>query len=78
MEKGDNLAEIGSPLGETFGMVKVHRAGIVIGKQNIPLVQQGDAMFHIAYFTEEEEEIAENIQTMSEFLLPSSSNGIEK
>lgn len=78
VEKGDNLAEIGSPLGETFGMVKVHRAGIVIGKQNIPLVQQGDAMFHIAYFTEEEEEIAENIQTMSEFLLPSSSNGIAK
>ena len=71
VEKGDNLAEIGSPLGETFGMVKVHRTGIVIGKQNIPLVQQGDAMFHIAYFSEEEEEIAENIQSMSEFLLPS-------
>ena len=71
VEKGDNLAAIGSPLGKTFGMVEVHRAGIVIGKQNIPLVQKGDAMFHIAYFTEEEEEIAENIQNMSEFLLPS-------
>lgn len=72
IDKGDDLAEIGSPLGEVFGMVKARRAGIVIGKQNIPLVQQGDAMFHIAYFSEEEEEIADDIQTMSEFLLPSS------
>jgi predicted deacylase len=72
VEKGDNLAEIGSPLGETFGMVTARRSGIVIGKQNIPLVQQGDAMFHIAYFSEEDEEIFDNIQSMSEFLLPSS------
>ncbi len=72
VEKGDDLAEIGSPLGEVFGMVKARRDGIVIGKQNIPLVQQGDAMFHIAYFSEEEEEIADNIQAMSESLLPSS------
>ena len=42
----------------------------MIGKQNIPLVQQGDAMFHIAYFSEEEQEIADNIQTMSDILLP--------
>lgn len=70
VEAGDDLAEIGSPLGEVFGMVRARRSGIVIGKQNIPLVQQGDAMFHIAYFSEEEQEIAENIQTMSDTLLP--------
>ena len=70
VEKGDDLAEIGSPLGEVFGTVKSRRAGIVIGKQNIPLVQQGDAMFHIAYFSEQEEEIAENIQSMTDFLIP--------
>jgi predicted deacylase len=72
VESGDDLAEIGSPLGEVFGLVTARRGGIVIGKQNIPLVQKGDAMFHIAYFSEEEEEIAENIQAMSEILLPSS------
>ncbi|MDG1906884.1 MAG: succinylglutamate desuccinylase/aspartoacylase family protein [Arenicella sp.] len=71
VEKGDALAEIGSPMGETLGVVKARRGGIVIGKQNIPLVQKGDAMFHIAYFSEEDEEIAENIQAMSEQLLPS-------
>jgi predicted deacylase len=71
VEKGDELAEIGGPLGAVFGQVRAKQNGIVIGKQNIPLVQKGDAMFHIAYFSEEEEEIAENIQTLSEFLLPS-------
>ena len=24
--------------------------GIIIGKQNIPLVQEGEAVYHIAYF----------------------------
>ena len=76
VEKGDALAEIGGPLGTTLGTVKARRTGIVIGKQNIPLVQKGDAMFHVAYFSEEEEEIAENIQAMSEFLLPSESDKI--
>ncbi len=70
VETGDDLAEIGSPLGEAFGLVKARKSGIVIGKQNIPLVQQGDAMFHIAYFSEEEQEIADNIQTMADILLP--------
>jgi predicted deacylase len=78
VEKGDNLAEIGSPLGETFGMVTARRSGIVIGKQNIPLVQQGDAMFHIAYFSEDDEDISDNIQSMSEFLLPSSGDEHEQ
>lgn len=70
VEAGQELAEIGSPLGDVFGMVKAKREGIIIGKQNIPLAQQGDALFHIAYFSEEEQEVAENIQTMSDTLLP--------
>ena len=72
--KGDVLAEIGDPLGATLGIVQAKQDGIVIGRQNIPLVQTGDAMFHIAYFSEQEEEIASNIQAMHEFLLPSESN----
>ena len=76
VEKGEALAEIGGPLGNTLGTVKARRTGIVIGKQNIPLVQKGDAMFHVAYFSEEEEEIAENIQAMSEFLLPTESDKV--
>ncbi len=71
VKKGDRLASIGSPLGEVFDSVHASRSGIIIGKQNIPLVQEGDAMFHIAYFSEEDEEIVENIEIMQDDLLPS-------
>jgi len=70
VKKGDPLAKIGSPFGEVFVVVKAARSGIIIGKQNIPLVQEGDAMFHIAYFTEDDEQILENIVLMQEQLLP--------
>jgi len=68
--KGDPLAEIGSPLAEIFGLVRAARSGIIIGRQNIPLVQEGDAMFHIAYFTQSDEEVVENIGLMQDTLMP--------
>ncbi|WP_299082412.1 succinylglutamate desuccinylase/aspartoacylase family protein [uncultured Paraglaciecola sp.] len=70
MTKGQILAEIGSPYGEVIDSVKASRSGILIGKQNIPLVQEGEAMFHIAYFSEDDEEIAEHIENVQEQLLP--------
>jgi len=71
VQKGDALAHIGNSFGEKFASVYASRAGIIIGKQNIPLVQEGDAMFHIAYFTEEEQEIVDNIEIMQDSLMPS-------
>ncbi|TYK64693.1 succinylglutamate desuccinylase/aspartoacylase family protein [Colwellia echini] len=68
--KGQVLAEIGSPYGEVIDAVKATRSGILIGKQNIPLVQEGEAMFHVAYFSEDDEEIAERIETIHDQLLP--------
>lgn len=74
VQKGDPLAKIGNPFGEVFVVVKAGRSGIIIGKQNIPLVQEGDAMFHIAYFTEDDEQILKNIELMQEQLLPAIGN----
>ncbi len=68
--KNDVLAEIGSPYGEVLNVVKATRSGILIGKQNIPLVQEGEAMFHIANFSEDDQEIVEQIETAQELLLP--------
>ncbi|WP_448564346.1 succinylglutamate desuccinylase/aspartoacylase family protein [Thalassotalea ganghwensis] len=73
ISKGQVLAEIGSPYGDIIDVVKASRPGILIGKQNIPLVQEGEAMFHVAYFTEDEENIAEHIETVQELLLPEGS-----
>lgn len=68
--KGDVLAEIGSAYGEVADIVTASRSGILIGMQNIPLVQEGEAMFHIAYFSEDDDEIAEHIEIIQEQLLP--------
>lgn len=67
--EGDLLANIGSPFGEVFDTVVASRSGIIVGKQNIPMVQAGDAMFNIAYFSERHDEIVRNIQSLSETLL---------
>ncbi|MGX5174875.1 succinylglutamate desuccinylase/aspartoacylase family protein [Aliikangiella sp. IMCC44653] len=70
VKKGEALAEIGSPFGEVLTVVKANRAGIIIGKQNIPLVQEGDAMFHIAYFKDDDDEVAEHIEILQDALHP--------
>jgi len=64
VKKGDLLAEIGSPYGEIINVVQATRAGIIIGKQNIPLVQEGEAMYHIAYFSEDDALIAGQIENV--------------
>lgn len=68
VSKGDILAVIGSPFGEINAEVRANKSGIIIGKQNIPLVQEGDAMFHIAFFNEDDQEVAENIEYLQENL----------
>jgi hypothetical protein len=65
VEKGDALAQICSPTGSFIEVVSAPKAGIIIGKQNIPLVQEGDAMFHVANF-EAPDEVATNIDMMND------------
>ncbi|WP_448215690.1 succinylglutamate desuccinylase/aspartoacylase family protein [Endozoicomonas sp. 2B-B] len=73
VDKGTPLATIGSPLGEVIDVVKATQAGIIIGKQNIPLVQEGEAMFHIAFFSASDDDVAEDIEMMQEELQTESS-----
>ncbi len=50
VKEGDVLANIKKPLGDITSQVLSHADGIIIGKQNIPLVQEGEAVYHIAFF----------------------------
>ena len=77
VEKGEALANIGGPFGEIIDTVTASRSGIIIGKQNIPLAQEGEALFHIAYFSEEHKSIAENIEVMQETLTSDPEDTIE-
>jgi predicted deacylase len=69
VERNQILAEIGSPYGEVIESVRSKHDGIIIGKQNIPLVQEGEAMYHVAYFKEDTGEIVEQIEKEQDALI---------
>lgn len=50
IEENEILAMIDDPLTDDFTEIKSPLKGIIIGRTQIPLVQEGDAVFHIALF----------------------------
>jgi len=48
VEIGDVLGVVADPFGETETEIESHVSGIVIGRANLPIVNEGDALFHIA------------------------------
>jgi predicted deacylase len=77
VEKNQILAEIGSPYGDVIEKVRSKHDGIIVGKQNIPLVQEGEAMYHIAYFNEDTGDIVEQIENEQVDLIASEELGAE-
>jgi len=67
VEKDSVLANIKDPFGQVIDRVNASVSGIIIGKQNIPLVHEGDAMFHIAYF-KKPDEVVENLEILQDNL----------
>jgi len=50
VRKGEVLGVISDPFGERELALRAPAHGIVIGCLNLPLVNEGDAVFHIARF----------------------------
>lgn len=65
VREGEELAVISDPCGDNLQPVYSTVEGIIIGKQNIPLVQEGEAMYHIAYF-KAMDDVVENIELLQE------------
>ena len=65
VSKGQRLATISDPLGEEEENVIAPNDGIVIGRTNLPLAHEGDALFHLGYFKElpQAEDIVETFAT---------------
>jgi predicted deacylase len=59
VKKDEVLMAISDPFGETEINVTAPNAGIIIGKTNLPLAHEGDALLHIARF--DSVSLAENI-----------------
>jgi hypothetical protein len=62
VRKGQRLGEIADPFGDAMAGVTAPSSGIVIGRLNLPLVHEGDALFHIARF-EHVVEVAQRVET---------------
>lgn len=50
VEKGDRLAHLSDWLGDEETEIRATREGVVIGRTNLPIVNEGDALFHVAEF----------------------------
>ncbi|WP_137168103.1 succinylglutamate desuccinylase/aspartoacylase family protein [Salinimonas lutimaris] len=72
VEKGDKLAVIADPYGDFLEAIYSPAEGVVIGKQNIPLAQEGEAIYHIAYF-KRAESVAEHVELLQDNLVPNDS-----
>jgi len=52
INEGDVVGVISDPFGEREAEVRATSAGLVIGRANLPVVNQGDALFHVATLPE--------------------------
>jgi len=50
VSKGDVLGYVADPYGENQVQITAPDSGIIIGRTNLPLVHEGDAMIHLARF----------------------------
>ena len=71
VETGNTLAYINDPLGENTCEVTSPLAGIVIGKNNLPLVLEGEALFNIAAY-KAVDKVSNHIEAYHEQLAPNS------
>jgi len=63
------LAVVADPFGEREAEVRAPFNGIVIGRTNLPLANEGDALFHIARFRRLDE-VADSVEEFHETLWP--------
>ena len=62
VERDDLLGLITDPFGDSEVQVRSPADAILIGRTNIPLVHEGEALFHLARF-EDDEGVAESLET---------------
>lgn len=61
VERGEPIGWIADPVGDTETTVFAEHSGLVIGRTQLPIVYQGDALFHVARF-EDVGEVAQHVE----------------
>ncbi len=73
VNKQDVLGVVSDPFGENEEQVLANINGIIVGRTNIPLVNEGEALFHIASF-KPSEKIVDKIEEFNNEIDPSTDN----
>lgn len=73
VKRGERLANIGDPFGHESVPVKAKAGGIIIGASTLPLVNEGDAIFHIATF-DDADSVEEQVGLYHESLIDDDDN----
>jgi len=69
VEEGELLGSIWDPLGSESTRVRSPRKGVVVGRTQLPLVNEGDALFHVAVFSQLDS-VIEQVEAFQEAMLP--------
>lgn len=64
VSEGDLMAIIGDPMGDIETPLYSPEDGIVIGKTNLPLVSEGDALYHVACYQDDVEDAEQAINEL--------------
>ncbi|MCA9808614.1 MAG: succinylglutamate desuccinylase/aspartoacylase family protein [Cyanobacteria bacterium HKST-UBA06] len=68
VEKGEPIARITDPFGDEVGRIVAQATGIIIGMSTLPLVTNGEAVFHVATF-KDSDAVEEQLETYEDALL---------
>ncbi|MBU2887601.1 succinylglutamate desuccinylase/aspartoacylase family protein [Gilvimarinus agarilyticus] len=71
VEKGTTLAYVSDPIGMTQIPVIAPAESIVIGLTNLPLVHEGEALFHLANYSKQIHQVADQVVDFHETFDPS-------
>jgi predicted deacylase len=63
VHKGEALGFVDDPYTGTEHPILAHVRGVVIGRTNLPIVHEGDAVFHIARFRDDVDEVAGQVES---------------
>lgn len=64
--EGDILGAVADPFGQTQTDITATTSGVVIGRTHLPLVNEGDAVIHIARFDEDVSAVANQISAFKD------------
>jgi predicted deacylase len=76
VRKGDLLGVVSDPFGEVETEVQAQFSGVVIGRSTLPLIHEGEALFHIARF-EDTGEVMAHVQSFEDGQLQAIEAGSE-